>query len=74
MDDIIRAKFTPRDLTKWDTRTIECCAGKEKIYNFKYAYNIKGEDYLEPIDKNFPSGNPVCIKDLTIIEVKPIDP
>lgn len=70
MDDVIKAKFTSRDTEIYDIRTIECCVGKGKIYTFKYAYNIKGEDYLEPIDKNFPSGNPVCIKDLTIINSK----
>lgn len=68
MTDIIQAKFTPRDTSRLDTRVVECCVGKGKIYSFVFAYTLKGDDYLELIDKNFSSSSPVNIKNLTIIK------
>ncbi len=45
---------------------LERCVGKD--YKFTFAFSIKGDYYYEPIDKNFPTNNPVKACDLKIIE------
>lgn len=67
LEHSIKAEFSPRKPELWDSKMIECCFNKKKLYDFVFAYELEnGEQFWEPTDENFPTSKPISELDLII--------
>ncbi len=63
----VKAKFKPEKPEGFPQTVIEQCLN-DRVFKFKYAYDLVTIKFFEPIDKNFPSSVPVNEHDLEIIK------